>query len=208
MVFARPFLNAHHDVAVHLKKTPIRIPREPSVVGFLRDDLNHFVVHPEVQNRVHHSRHGIARARAHRNKQRPLLVAKFFVRRFFDFGHCRGDFCFQLRRVRAVVIVKITAHLGRERESWRHRQTYARHLVEVRAFATQQRFHGPGSISVAIAEVVNVTRRACFLSAGSFTRLKSRWLPRALESFSKIRFSFRGHKFRSGGSCGNDESPN
>ena len=48
VIFARPFLNAHNHVAVHLQEAPIRIPGKPLVIRFFRDDLHHFVVHPEI----------------------------------------------------------------------------------------------------------------------------------------------------------------
>ena len=64
VIFARPLLHAHHDIAVHLQKTAIRIPGEARVVRLLRDDLDHGVVHPEVEDGVHHPGHGVARARA------------------------------------------------------------------------------------------------------------------------------------------------
>ena len=62
VIFARPLLHTHDHVAVHLQKAAIRIPGKPRVVCFLGHDLNDFVVHAEVQDRVHHSRHRITRA--------------------------------------------------------------------------------------------------------------------------------------------------
>src|SRR5206468_7529676 len=91
------------------------------------------------------------------------------------------------------MIVEITAQFGVDRESRRHGQTNSRHFMEVRAFATQQSFHGACSIGVAIAEVVNVTRHARSLFRGGFPRSESHRFPRRLRSFSKIRFSFCGH---------------
>ena len=61
VVFVRSFLYAHHHVAIHLQETPIRIPGEARVVCFFGNNLHHPVVHPQVQDRVHHSGHGIAR---------------------------------------------------------------------------------------------------------------------------------------------------
>jgi hypothetical protein len=75
VIFARTFLHTHNDVAIHLQKAPIRIPGEASVICFFGNNLYHFVVHPEIQDRVHHSGHGIARTRTHGNEQWSLLVA-------------------------------------------------------------------------------------------------------------------------------------
>src|SRR5260370_34234130 len=101
VIFARSLLHAHDDVAIHLQKPAIRIPGETCVAGFLRDNLDHFVVHPEIEDRVHHSGHGIARARANRNQKRPLLVAQFFANWFLDFSQSRFHFGLELRRITA-----------------------------------------------------------------------------------------------------------
>ena len=79
MVFARPFLHAHDHVAVHLQKAAIRIPGEPRVARFLRNDLNHLVVHSQIQDRVHHTGHRIARPRPDRDQKRLFFVAKLLV---------------------------------------------------------------------------------------------------------------------------------
>src|SRR6266446_5007181 len=91
------------------------------------------------------------------------------------------------------MIVKITANFRGDGESRRHRQTNSRHFVEICAFAAEQTFHPACSVGVPIPKVVNVTRRACSLSSGRFARSESHRFPRALKSFSKIRFSFCGH---------------
>jgi hypothetical protein len=65
--------------------------------------------------------------------------------------------------------------------------------MEVRAFAPQQRFLRAPSISVAIPEVINVTRRTRSLSRGGFARSGSDRFPPSLKSFSKISFPFCGH---------------
>src|SRR5207253_10287490 len=69
--------------------------------------------------------------------------------------------------------------------------TLFRSLVEVCAFAAQQRLHAACSVSVAITEVINVTRRTCSLANNGRARFEPHRLPRGLKSFSKIRFSFR-----------------
>jgi hypothetical protein len=106
------------------------------------------------------------------------------------------------------VIVKITANLRVDGESRRHRQLDPRHLVKVCAFASKQSFHFACSVSVAVPEVINVTRRARSFGSRGFARFRSQRLPGALKWFSKVRFSFRSHKISSGGSRRNDEAPN
>src|SRR5262249_11638434 len=136
---------------------------------------------------------GIASARAHGHQQRPLLLAEPFAGGFFDLGHCRRDLGLQLRRIRAIVIVKITANLSGDGESRRHRQTDPRHLMEVCTFAAQQSLHCAPSVSVTVPEVINVTRRARSFSSGGFPRSESDRLPNTFESLSKTRLSFCSH---------------
>ena len=98
------------------------------------------------------------------------MIAEPFAGEFFDFRHSRRDLRLQLRRVRAIVIVKMTANLRGDGESRRHRQPDPSHLVEVCAFAAQQRFLLACSVGMAIPEVINVTRRARSLPSRGFPR--------------------------------------
>lgn len=53
--------HAEHDVAVHLDEAPVRVPREALIVRCARQRLDGLIVQPEVQDRVHHPRHGDGR---------------------------------------------------------------------------------------------------------------------------------------------------
>ena len=79
MIFARAFLHTHHHVAVHLQKPAIRVPGEARIVGLFSDDFDDFVIHPKVENCVHHAWHGIARPRTDRDQKGALFVAKLFA---------------------------------------------------------------------------------------------------------------------------------
>ena len=194
VIFARALLHAHNDVAVHLQKPSIRIPGETRVPGFFRNDFHHFVVHSEIEDRVHHPGHGIARARTNGNEKRPFVVSKSFADRLFDFGEGRFHFGLELRRIAAVVGVEITADFGSNREPRRHGQTDSRHFGQVRALAAQQRLHHAAAVGMAIAEVIHVLRRPGFL-AGTRPHIRSRFrrcLPRrsiAKAGRSSRRFS-------------------
>ena len=121
VIFALALLHAHYDIAVHLQEPPIRIPCKTGVAGFLGNYLHHFVIHSEIEDRVHHPGHGIARARTNGNEKRSFPVAKLFADRFFNVDQGRFHFGLELRRIAAVVRVKITAYFGGNREPWRHR---------------------------------------------------------------------------------------
>src|SRR5580704_611919 len=79
MVFIFTLLYAHHNVTVHLQKPAIRIPGEPRVSALLGHNLDDVIVHAEVQNRIHHSRHRIARTGTYRQKQRIVAIAELFA---------------------------------------------------------------------------------------------------------------------------------
>ena len=53
-VFVR---HPHHDVAKHVEEAAVRVVGEAGS-GLLRKPLHHLVVEPQVQNCVHHARHG------------------------------------------------------------------------------------------------------------------------------------------------------
>ena len=173
VVLARALLHAHDHVAIHLQKPPIRIPGEAGIVRLSRHDFHDVVIHPEVEDGVHHSRHGIARTRANRDEQRPLFVAKFFPNRFFNSRQRGRDFFFELRGVGAFVLVKIAADFGCDRESGWDRQTDPSHFGEVRAFAAEQRLHFPGAVGKPIAKVINVTRLGRLRRTSGFLRDRS-----------------------------------
>jgi hypothetical protein len=98
------------------------------------------------------------------------------------------------------VCVEISADFGVYGESGRHRQPDSRHLMEVCAFAAEQRFLRASSVSVSIPEIINVARRARSLPRGGFARLESDRSSRALKS--TISFSFCGHNLAAAATAG------
>ena len=62
MILARAFLHSHDDVPVHLEEAPIAVIGEAFVLAAFGEGANRPVVEAEVENGVHHSRHGIAGA--------------------------------------------------------------------------------------------------------------------------------------------------
>ena len=65
-----------HDVAEHLHEAAVGVPGEALVAGRLREPLDRVVVQAEVEDGVHHARHRLAGAGAHRHEQRVLRVAE------------------------------------------------------------------------------------------------------------------------------------
>ncbi|MNC89336.1 hypothetical protein D3C83_52500 [compost metagenome] len=55
--------HVEHDGGVHLYETAIRIEHETLVAGEAHQALGHRVVQPDIEHRIHHSRHRKLRPR-------------------------------------------------------------------------------------------------------------------------------------------------
>ena len=80
-----------HDVAEHLHQAAVAVPGEPVIAGARRQTGGRLVVQPQVQDRVHHPRHRHARARAHRDEQRIVGVAKPLAGSLLERGRAPCD---------------------------------------------------------------------------------------------------------------------
>ena len=161
VIFVGALLHAHHDVAVHLDEAPVTIPGESFILCRRGERKNRVVVQAEIQDRVHHAGHGVARAGPHRHQQRELLlVAERRAHDLFDVGDAVLDHALQLFGIGLLVRVVVSADFGGDRETGRHRQTDAAHFGEVCALAAEQRLHGAVAVSLAVSEKINVFR--CF----------------------------------------------
>ncbi len=157
LVFA--FLHPHHDIAVHLDEPPVTVPREPLVLRRRHQRQHRLVVQAEIQNRVHHSRHRIARARPHRDQQRHRgLVTELRAHDLLDGRHTGLDLRVEAGRIGLLVLVIIRADFRRNRKAGRHRQPNPRHLRQVRALAAQQRLHRAIPVGLAAAKQIHVLR--------------------------------------------------
>src|SRR5215813_11345034 len=131
-------LNSEHHLPIHLDETAIAVIGEAFVAALARQPLDHAVVEPEVEHCVHHARHRNARAGAHRDENRIVWVSETSAERMLDLGERAFDLFAQLARIRSIVLIKIAAGLGRDRQAWRYRQPEIAHLGEARSLSTEQ----------------------------------------------------------------------
>ena len=68
-------IKIHHDVGEHLDEAAVRVPRETGIFSLLDETVDRLIVQAEVQNRVHHARHGHGGAGTNGDEQRILCVA-------------------------------------------------------------------------------------------------------------------------------------
>ena len=146
--------DAAHDVAEHLHEAPVGVPREALVAGARGEALDRVVVEPEVEDRVEHAGHRLARARAHGDEQRVVGVAELLAGGRLEARERLVDL---RRRVpsgssRPALHVG-DARLGRDREARRDAvgAEDPRHLGDVRALAAEQVAH----LARALGEVVD-----------------------------------------------------
>ena len=57
VLFAFAFLNTHDNVAIHLDKPAVAIPRETLVLGLHDKPLHYLGIKTEIEHGVHHARH-------------------------------------------------------------------------------------------------------------------------------------------------------
>ncbi len=148
-------VDAEHDIGIHRDEAAVAVIGEAAVAGFLRQRLDRLVVEAEIEDRVHHARHGGARPRTHRDEQRIGPVAEGLAGEAADFGERGRHLRFERGRIGFVVGVIVGADLGGDGEAGRHRQPEAGHLGEARALAAQQIAHVCLARGLAAAEGID-----------------------------------------------------
>jgi hypothetical protein len=145
--------DAAHDVAEHLDQPAVGVPREARIAGALGQALDGLVVEAEVQDRVHHAGHRVARAAAHGDEQRVRRVAEAAAGLGLEAREGVVDGRAQPVGRAAPTAHVLDARLGRDREAGGHqlRAEHARHLGHVGALAAQQLAH----LARALGEVVD-----------------------------------------------------
>ncbi len=163
-------VEAENHVGIHLDEAAIGVVGEPPISGAPRQTLDGPVVEAEIEHGVHHARHRGPRARAHRNEQRIVFIAKARA-------DGRGDRIerglhprFQLLGELSPEVVVDRAKLGGDGEAGRDRKPEPRHLGEVSALAAEPIAIGRRAVGAAAAEAVDQFRRG----RGGFLRLDHR----------------------------------
>ena len=134
----------------------VAVPREAVVPGPLRQPLHRLVVQTEVEDGVHHARHGRPRSGAHRDQERARRIAEAAPRGGLEPGQVGEDLLPQPGGMLLAGRVVGGPGLGGDREAGRHRHPQLRHLGQLAPLATQQRPQGARSVRLAVRERVDV----------------------------------------------------
>ena len=146
--------NFHNNVGEHLNESSVRVIYEPfkSRIRIAFDHCsNNVVIQTEVQDGVHHTRHGSTSTRTNGNQQRVLLIAELLAVDFFHLLNAVHNLCHDfVVDLAAIFIVLGTSFCG-DGEALRYRKTDCGHFSQVCTLASEQVPHG----HVAFAEHIN-----------------------------------------------------
>ena len=131
----------HDDVGVHLDEAAVAVPSPAGVARLLGDDFDHFLVQTEVEDGVHHARHGRTRARTDGDEQRVLLVAELLAADLLHLGDILHDLSLDLGVDLPAILIILRARLGGDGKALRNGQSHTRHFREVRALAAEELAH-------------------------------------------------------------------
>ena len=143
-------VQAHDHVGEHLDEAAIGVPCEARVLRLLDQAVDGLIVQAQVQNRVHHARHGHGSAGAHGDQQRVLGVADLLADALFQVKTVLVNGVERALGPGVVCVGVLHAGLARDGESRRHRQADVGHFGQVGAFAAKDGLH----IGVALGDVV------------------------------------------------------
>ncbi len=153
-------VDVEDGLAEHLDQAPVGVPGEPLVAGLLGQALDRLVGQADVEDGIHHARHGELRPGPDADQQRVGRIAEPATHFVFEFRQVGRNFLVEARRGAAVLQV-VAARLGGNGESGRHRQADVGHLGQVGALAAQQVLQ----VLVAFREVINELRHFLLLSS-------------------------------------------
>ena len=135
------FCDLHHNVRKHLDKTAIGIISETGISSLLREAFHRHVVQTQVQDRIHHTRHGSACAGTDRNQQRILRVTKTLTLDFLQSFHIIENLSLDFLRDLLSIVVIIRTSFGRHRKALRYRKAQIGHFGQVGTFSAKKIAH-------------------------------------------------------------------
>jgi hypothetical protein len=161
------FLNVEDDVAEHLNQAAIGVVGEARILRARGQRLDALIVEAEVENGVHHARHGELCAGAHRDQQRIITGAELLPLELFEVREGLVHLPVNVLADRAAHV--LAAGLGLDGESGRYGKTGVGHLGQTGALAAENLFHLAVALGLAAAEGIDVLHCADCGSRHSLT---------------------------------------
>ena len=142
--FGRQF---QHHFGIDLDETAVGVPGRAVVAHHRPQPRHNPVIDAQIEDGVHHPRHGDAGAGTHGHQQRVVVGGELVADGLLQFGDALADGLLESRRqagaggTGAAGRQIVAANLGGDDEPRRHRQAQPGHFAEVAALAAQQRRH-------------------------------------------------------------------
>ena len=148
-------MDSHDHIAIHLDKSAVAVPGKTCIATGCGKRFDGFIIETQVEDGVHHTGHGFASTRANRQKQRIVLVSKFFTQLLFHAANTLLHLSLKHLWIGSLVGVVVGANFRGNGETWRHGQPDAGHFSQIGSFATEKFFHLPVAICL-VSEVIYV----------------------------------------------------
>ncbi len=145
-----------NDVAEHLDEAAVAVVCEPRIAALGHQRLDRLVVQAQIQNGIHHARHGELGAGTHADQQRVLRVAELLAHAALEDAKRLVDLRVDVGRDLTVVVEVDVADFGRNRKTRGDRNAGPAHLSQARALAAKGVFHLSIAVGSAGAEGVDV----------------------------------------------------
>ncbi len=144
--------NFHNDVGVHLDESSVAVPSPARVIGLLCDNINNFFVETEVEDGIHHTRHGSSRTGTDGNEKRVLEVTEFLTGDLLHLADVLKDLCEDLVIDLTTVFIILCTSLCGDRKTLRNRKSEVGHLSKVCTLTAEELTHA----AVALRKQVNI----------------------------------------------------
>jgi len=131
----------HNNVGVHLDESSVAVPCPSRIAGLGCDGFYYFFVQTEVQDGIHHTRHGSPCTGTNGNEQRIFLVTELLAGDAFHLGDVLVDFSLNLRIDLTTVLIILCTSLCGDGEALRNRQTDVGHFGEVCTLTAEELSH-------------------------------------------------------------------
>ena len=145
----------HHHVGIHHDQTAVGVIHETRVAGLLDHARKRGGAKADVEDGIHHTRHGGAGAGTAAHQQRVVRVAEFLAHDLFRSGKGVGHLTLQFFRITAAECIVFGAAFRRNGETGRYRHAQAAHFSQVGSLSTQELTHVAITLGLLAAKGVN-----------------------------------------------------
>ncbi len=148
-------IDAEHHRAIHLDEAAVAVPGEAGITRGAGETFHRLVVEAEIEDGIHHARHGDPRPRADRDEEGAGGIAERLAAHLLEPGERGAHLLGEAFGIGAVMGVEVGADLGGDGKARRHGKADRRHLGEIGALAPQKLAHLGAALVQASPEIID-----------------------------------------------------